>query len=278
MQQSGSSSTNKKKPSLSVSFEKNLLAYAAAASAASIGIMAAAQPADAEIVYTPSNVRITSLSPGFALDLDHDGNVDFNLIRWKVAFSIAATSFLNVCHAAFDPSLSHQCVSSSSAANHSNLVLLDGHNAAALQRGAKIGEGQPFGGSNVTVYMGGRHILGGSYPTSNWNGPWANGGEGVTNRYLGFKFKIDGQYHFGWARISFRATDTSGIQAFVTGYAYETTAEKGLLAGQRSEGSQASNVKFDEPAPQAQKATSLGNLALGADGISLWRKEDRLAN
>jgi hypothetical protein len=126
--------------------------------------------------------------------------------------------------------------------------------------------------------MGGRITTSGSYPASHWNGPWANGGVGVTNRYLGFQFKIDGQYHFGWARVTFRASDSNGIQAFVSGYAYETIAERGLLAGQTSEGGHASNARFDEPAPKMQKATSLGMLALGADGISIWRREVLSAN
>ena len=237
--------------------------------------MASAQSVEAEIVYTPANTKISSLNPGFALDLNHDGIIDFNLIKWGAGQSIQRFSYLNVCHASLNK-LSHQCVSSSAAANASNLVLLDGKNAAALQRGAKIGEGQNFGGSGVRVYMGGRVTTSGSYPASHWNGPWANGGAGVTNRYLGFKLKIDGQYHFGWARITFRASDTNGIQAFLSGYAYETTAEKGLVAGQISEGNHAGNIDFDKPASKEQKATSLGMLALGFDGISLWRKEEQL--
>jgi hypothetical protein len=229
-------------------------------------------------VFTPSNTKIYSLNPALALDLNHDGIIDYNLIKWAAGQSIQRLSYLNVCHASLNKQLSHQCVSSSAAANASNLVQFDGKNAAALQRGAKIGEGQPFGGSGVAVYMGGRITTSGSNPASHWNGPWANGGEGITNRYLGFKFKIDGQYHFGWARVTFRTSDTSGIQAFVSGYAYETIAEKGLLAGQTSEGGHAGNVQLDKPALEMQKTTSLGMLALGSDGLRFWRKEDGPAN
>jgi hypothetical protein len=63
MQNPESFKSNMKKPdSLTASFEKRLLSYAVAASAASVGIMANAQAANAEIVFTPSNTKIYSLN------------------------------------------------------------------------------------------------------------------------------------------------------------------------------------------------------------------------
>jgi hypothetical protein len=272
------STSGKKKPTpLSTSFEKRLLAYAAVASAAGIGFMAAAKPAEAEIVYTPVAARV---SPTFALDLDHDGFVDYNLIPFAAA-SIAGSlrfSYLNVCHDAL-AAFSHQCVSSTFDANADNLVAIDENNfAAALQRGTKIGPAQIFGGTGVRVGMAGRTFYSGSNTAEHWTGPWVNNGKGVTDRYLGLKFKINGEYHFGWARISVRAIAHRGFYAFLTGYAYETTPNKGLIAGQTSESAHASNMNLDEPAPKMQKVTSLGMLALGSDGISLWRKEEQPKN
>jgi hypothetical protein len=59
-------------------FDHNLLAYAAAASAAGVGILALAQPSEAEVVFTPVNQTI---SPGsLALDLTNDGTTDFNIV------------------------------------------------------------------------------------------------------------------------------------------------------------------------------------------------------
>jgi hypothetical protein len=267
----------KSNKSLGTNFEKRIFAYAAAASAAGIGLMAAASPAEAEIVYTPVTARV---SPTYALDLDHDGFVDYNLIPFGAA-SIAGSlrfSYLNVCHDAL-AGFSHQCVSSTFDANADNLVEMNGsHFAAALQRGAKIGPAQIFGGTGVKVGMAGRTFYSGSNTAEHWTGPWVNNGKGVTDRYLGLKFKINGEYHFGWARISVRAIAHRGFYAFLTGYAYETTANKGLIAGQISDGSQASNVKFDDSAPKTQEVTSLGMLALGADGMRYWRKEESLVD
>src|SRR5271169_5630435 len=58
--------------------ERNLLLYAAAASAAGVGILAGAQPAEAEIVYTPAHLVITAHHK-VALDLNHDGIADFTI-------------------------------------------------------------------------------------------------------------------------------------------------------------------------------------------------------
>jgi hypothetical protein len=269
-------SSKKRTPArLSAKLEKSLWAYAAAASAAGVGLLASAQAARAEVVYTPVNAKIQD---SFALDLNHDGVVDFNLIRWGAASIAGSTrfSYVNVCHDAF-VDFSHQCVSSTFDANADNLVLAAGGDAAALLPGAKIGNGQPFIGTGVRVYMGGRRFYSLSNTAQKWNGPWVNGGAGVANRYLGLKFKIDGEYHYGWARLTFKTTPHEGFTAILTGYAYETTANKGILAGQTTETGDFSAVTPTGPITGANAgyhAASLGLLALGAAGLSIWRREE----
>jgi hypothetical protein len=95
----------------------------------------------------------------------------------------------------------------------------------------------------------------GSSSTPIW-GPWAN----VKNRYLGLKFKINGKYHFGWARLNVQV-ELGGfsITATLTGYAYETVAGKEILAGQKLNAASSAGREASAPAPQ-----SLGGLALGA--------------
>jgi hypothetical protein len=103
------------------------------------------------------------------------------------------------------------------------------------------------------------------YSHSSFTGAWA----GVTNRYLGFKFLIDGQVHYGWARMS-----VSNIHdAVLTGYAYETIPNKTILEGHTSGPEAADNfAPFDLLAPVPQPL-SLGMLARGADGLSIWRRD-----
>ena len=57
-------------------------------------------------------------------------------------------------------------------------------------------------------------------------GNWLN----VTNRYLGFSFKINGKTHYGWARMNVQIKGLR-IVGTLTGYAYETIPNKSIMAG-----------------------------------------------
>jgi hypothetical protein len=104
-----------------------------------------------------------------------------------------------------------------------------------------------------------------------WYGPWANGGKGVKDRYLGVKFKIGGKFHYGWTRI----TVTTGPRGFtgmiLTGYAYETIAGKSIIAGATKGPEDAESSAT--PSTPSSEPTTLGVLALGAPGLSIWRRE-----
>jgi hypothetical protein len=201
---------------LNSKLEKNLLTYVAAASAAGVGMFATPQAVEAKVVYTPVNAAI---NPAFALDLNHDGIVDYNLIKWGEA-SVGGSlriSYLRVCH---DPlvNFSHQCISSTNDPNAQNVVREAASGAMALPFGAPIGPGQSFKGTDVAVLMGERSFHSGTFNTAQtWRGPWVNGGAGVTNRYLGLKFQIAGKWHFGWARLTFVTTPKNGFSATLTG-------------------------------------------------------------
>src|SRR5579864_169375 len=69
--------TNRAASRLSENLDKNLTAYAIAAGAAGVGLLALAQPADAKIVYTPAHKNIGAQT---FIDLNHDGINDFKLI------------------------------------------------------------------------------------------------------------------------------------------------------------------------------------------------------
>jgi len=60
-----------------------------------------------------------------------------------------------------------------------------------------------------------------SYTNSQWCG--------VTDRYLGLQFHIDGALHYGWARLDV-PLDPSGW--LIKDYAYNTTPDEPILAGQ----------------------------------------------
>ena len=71
-------------------------------------------------------------------------------------------------------------------------------------------------------------------PFESAKGPWLD----VVNHYLGVNFQVNGQTHYGWARLSVLLhCGRGGGCTFVvtlTGYAYETIPGKSINAGQTS--------------------------------------------
>jgi len=64
---------------LTPTLDKQLLAYATAATAAGIGLLA--QPAEAKIVYTAANTTIQGNGGNLNLDLNNDGIADFTIFN-----------------------------------------------------------------------------------------------------------------------------------------------------------------------------------------------------
>jgi len=271
---------NQSHTQLSSKVEKTLLAYVAAATAAGVGMLFNPPAAEGKIVYTPANVMLNNGS-SFPLDLDHNGIVDFYLVRREVQRSMSALqSSLSVCHVP-GTSVVQFCSTAASATNALNAVRAvttssRSFAAAALQKGAIIQPGNKFL-NKQPAFMGERKFYfstQGATTATNWFGPWMNKGKGVKNRYLGLKFKINGKFHFGWARLKITTAPKQAFTAILTGYAYETIAGKGIVAGQTKgpqeiDGPLASAIRNQ---PVRQTAT-LGLLALGMQGLSIWRRE-----
>jgi hypothetical protein len=256
---------------LSESVQQHLNMYALAASAAGVGALALTQPAEAKIVYTPAHVTLQAGKP-FPLDLNHDGKSDFFLMTRTVFDTASRWQYLAVCHRPFMFSAYYSCASSSSAPNAQNAVRTKGSRwAAALRTGSKIEKGDRFK-DKVVVRMG--TVRWQTWTTSTlWSGPWVNGGQGVKNRYLGLKFKVDGRFHFAWARLSVKPILPHGFTATLTGYAYETIPDKAIAAGQThelenqgNENASGAGALLDDHSQDADHAGSLGRLALGAAG------------
>ena|SRR5579859_4192331 len=275
------SSRPRKTANLSESLHRQLKMYALAANAAGVGALALAQPSEAKIVYTPTKVILQNTKP-FALDLNRDGNVDFYLVQHRQFLGRShSASNLSVCHA-LSTALSY-CASfrSSTAPNALNAVAtVAAHSnieAAALRAGAGIQQGRRFHNKRPVLMGAGEfyHTSQGRSSTQ-WVAPWVNGGKGVKNRYLGLKFKIKGKFHFGWARLTV-ATQQNSVTATLTGYAYETIPGKGIIAGQTREAGEFNSVEQPNPAVLAVPThgpASLGALAMGADGLFIWRREE----
>jgi hypothetical protein len=244
--------------------QRRLAAYAVAAGAAGVSFLALAPASEAEIVYTRTN-KVIGRGQTYRLDINNDGladymfaehpNQDGNFGTLQVLSVQAAAANLVNCPSTW-------CISGDSY-------------AVALALGSAIGPNPRRGWLGSRVPMAQEDLLKGrgGYYTWSLEG-WSN----VKDRYLGLKFKIDGEYHYGWARmtVKFHGGPPAGRtwEAQLTGYAYETVAGKSIIAGQTN----GDNVAKDKTEasighkPEVDRI-GLGRLALGANGIALSRGE-----
>src|ERR1700727_410444 len=78
--------------SLSKPVHQRLSAYALAAGATGVSLLALAQPSEGEIVYTPANQTV-GRNGSYNIDLNHDGITDFTILE-RSGFGGARTSQL----------------------------------------------------------------------------------------------------------------------------------------------------------------------------------------
>jgi hypothetical protein len=144
----------------------------------------------------------------YQIDLDDDGNTDYTL---RVLSGIQ--------HGAgnLDPAGDNQYVNNPSPNPF----------AAPLEKGAEIGAAsQEWKG--LMVYPNGYNYLG---TNTTFGKTVAEGGGGFTgkaDKYVGLKFKIGSQTHYGWARLD---TRDDSKQFILKDFAYENTPDKSILAG-----------------------------------------------
>jgi len=230
---------------LGAGLEKSLSAYAVAATAAGVSLLAMTTAAEAKIVYTPADTPIPKDGGPVPLDLNQDGTPDFFLSFWGVSASDGGVAAL----LAGPENQSNQILGRGSfGRGPSRAKSSYGHFfASALRAGAKVGPGKSYFQKATGLLALGRFGRSLSATYGQW---WC-----TEPRYLGLKFSITGETHYGWAREQLKnGTPT------VTGYAYETIANKPIVTG-----------KTKDSDVIAQEDASLGCLAKGASAIPAWR-------
>lgn len=256
---------------ISDSLNRQLNTYAQVAAAAGVSVLAMAGASEAEVVYTETH-QVTHASFPLYIDLNHDGIRDFMLRATYYAGSSGVEVGLDASGIADNNRVAGRHFRSSGGYFFSA--------ASALQGGARIG---PEGNFSVRLpFVAVEHFnrIGSQYSDL---GPWAGKGKGVRNRYLGLKFVVHGEVHYGWARLSVtlgHARQLDDVIGTLTGYAYETVPNKPIIAG-RITGpdvitEQAETGEITPPAPLAAPAplpATLGVLAKGALTLDLWRRE-----
>jgi hypothetical protein len=252
-------SDRKKMPLQSSAFQHRLASYVLAAGTTGVSLLVTSQPSEAEVVYTPAHHSVGQ-DQAFAIDLNHDGVTDFrleNALRHNSGYRGAQLQV--------------------NAFATGGVVGIRSF-ARALSAGDVIGPHSPFRGGDEPMAF---EIW--LYGESTYSfGSWFN----ASSRYLGFRFKIDGQVHYGWARISTRSTNHFKIWAELTGYAYETEPNAPIVAGNTGSGNNdGENTTAGGPGPihrisesRPLAAPTLAALSLGADGLSIWRREETSAS
>jgi hypothetical protein len=217
---------------------KRLALYALAAGAGVWGGMTAL-PAIAEIVYTPAHTPIIDDHGVIEIDLNQDGITDFT-IRENCH-----------CRSFYEANLYVRRQDVGAA------ILSTNGYAAALVAGTVVGPGDFQGQPGKLLMLSANFYF--------EIGPWSN----AYHRFLGLKFSIGGQVHYGWAELNVNVVPGSDVQIAATliGYAYETLPNRSLRAGQ-------THGSYSPTNGDALSEPTLGMLASGSSGLDVWRREE----
>jgi hypothetical protein len=236
-----------RKPSdLDLHLDKKLSVYALAAGAASVSALALAPLAEAKIIYTKTNTPILVNRP-YLLDLNHDGTTDFSIL-YGASNSGTRKFYVKRAGIVVKGWEIAKGLYNSAVASRGRPPF-----ALALPPDAPVWKKRDFASND--------HMAQCSFDRSTLHsgtgslGPWRN----VQSRYLGLKFLISGQTHYGWARLNVKLDKKCKFTVTLTGYAYETIPNKLILTGHTK-----------GPSGELVPA-SLGHLAGGASAIPDWR-------
>jgi hypothetical protein len=235
------SSLRTRKPArLSTGLQRDLARYAVAASAAGVGVLSLAAPMQAEIIHTKVD-RVIAPGQSYSVDLNHDGIVDFSI-----------------------QNISHRCTRTFTYCPEVEIVAYPANGneieygahpwyGAALRPGAVIGSGAPM--NNAEEFMADEFR---SARVFYYFGSWL----GVKDRFLGLSFQINGETHYGWARLTVRSPEKYRLTAFLRDFAYETAPNTPIEAGAIGQDDSAAN---DAKEDGQKLSCTLGALARGTN-------------
>jgi hypothetical protein len=248
-------STRSGRDVLSTAFDNNLSVYSLAAVAAGVSMLAAAAPAEGKVVVTTKTIHLP-LNQIVSLDLNRDGVTDF---QFNLSYELLA------CDGG--GSLAMRIPTGNGVVGQ---MPFSGAYVSALARGARIGPSANFVANSANVERSFVHYCSGS-ATHRSSGYW---GGNPPNRYVGVKFLIHGATHYGWIRLSADLPARLGESpsATITAYGYETVANKPIKAGSAPTAVASATLEV-----MKSGQPSLGMLALGADGVAIWRRKETLS-
>jgi hypothetical protein len=236
----------------STNLNRQIGLYSLAAAVAGVSMLAIAEPAQGEVVVTKKSIPVP-ISPWptpepVRISIANNGVDNFSLWRYSLS--------------------DHRGLLVWGASPQDGVITASGFygRASALARGAKIGASASFFNNYTDLIEATAAFTSGRYSRGLWGG-------NPKDRYLGIRFSINGQFHYGWIRLSVTSNvqlNKQTLSATITGYAYETVPNKAILAGTAGKPTAETHVPENT---QSQSGPSLGMLAAGAEGMPLWRRE-----
>jgi len=269
-------STNSAK--LSAWLDKHLNSYAIAAGAAGVALLACSAPADARVICGKASLSLSGTE-----------TFPFNPAKLKFPpFNLAQTYLKST--STLQQFVWNRAFFTPNTAGANDLLASNGL-PAGLAAGAVIGPTRRFGkGNSYALLFTYGNYGGGTISRHHGNVPLGKVG------YVGYKFLISGKDHFGWARLRVDIQKPHTVTKLIA-FGYETVPAKPIHAGsctsaeQSADGRLSSDGVHDGAAANASgnsfsgllvessrgkpKLASLGMLAGGFDGLSLWRRQQR---
>ncbi|HEX3818864.1 MAG TPA: hypothetical protein VHW45_00960 [Candidatus Sulfotelmatobacter sp.] len=235
--------------------QRHLNFYSAAAVTAGVSLLALAQPAEGSVVVTKTNIQIDGFNPAF-IDFNKDGINDVELV----------VNIANYDHS-FYWTFAAIPLNGGKVMGGNRGAL--GPYASAVTKGANIGPSAHFSSSQARGQITMERLLGSESASIHvtYYGKWVTN----TPHYLGVKFIINGQTHYGWVMATVSSKEE--LSGTVTEYAYETEPNKKIGAGATSDTAETAKAAPVQQSLRFGNGPSIGMLALGADALPLWRRE-----
>jgi hypothetical protein len=255
------------------SLNRKLNAYALAAAAAGVTVVASAMPAEgAPICKTVSATILQSNT--FPLNPANAAFAPFNVAQ--TTMSTLLSTFRRTTTPPLSGLTSFWWNRGFFTPNTAGAEVLLGTNnlpakvapGSAIGPGGKFGKGASYG--LLFTYGRGNFSVRAGGTSQKHRGNLSL----VHENFVGFQFSDAGQLHYGWARLTvsfhagrYVAHPLTALEISV--YGYETTPNTAIAAGSCS-AEQASNGDVQYTSPTAANP-SLGMLALGSEGLASWR-------
>lgn len=178
--------------------------------------------ASGQIIYTDISPDSNGgVNTDYALDLNNDGTVDFGINQEQISYySVAYVNRLAI----FPNNVANETLTSNASAGLYAYPF-------ALNSGDVISNGQVTWANNG--YSSGFQSL--NWALSYSGSLLANNGNfvGVADKFVGLRFDISGETHYGWVRLDVSEDAQSWV---VKDYAYNSVADEPINAGQTTLG------------------------------------------